>query len=163
MTRDREGIVHIQDQLSLLRQRLGRERERADSLLESYTQSVSTVEGENADDIRSVRSLSFDEVLTRHPLWIRAERNANADGARPSSIILAQPGDHPTLPVVQSTSSNGNNAGHRRGSIGSPGQRLIPPPSHFVLSVETAVVGDDGSMQFHDRREELNLKFNEEV
>src|SRR5271169_2719448 len=40
-------------------------------------------------------------------------------------------------------------------------RRIFPP--NFVLSVEKAVVGDDGSMQFCERREELKLKFNQQV
>lgn len=167
LTRDREGIILIQDQLKVLRKQLQKEKQKANSYLELYTQSSDTVEGENADDLKSVRSLNFEEVLARHPRWIKAERNPNPNDRRPSSSSSTQPEEHEPVdlyapPIAQSLSSNGGNRASR-GPVFNPDPASNLPPSHFALSVETAVVGDDGSMQFRARREELKLKFDQQV
>ena len=126
--------------------------------LESYTRSNDIVEGENADDLRSIRSFNFEEVLARHHLWTQAEQNSDASDAFPSS---SQPDEDQSVysympPVPQIPSSNGSNPGFNQGSSSN----FAP---NFVLSVERAVVGDDGSMQFLEKREELKLKFNQQV
>jgi len=96
--------------------------------LESYTRSGDIVEGENAEDLKSVRTLTFEDVLVRHPLWIQAEQNSDATEAS----SYAQPDeDQPVYsyvpPVPQIHSSNASNRNYSIPDLHQSPSTNIPP------------------------------------